>query len=88
MNNDRATQGAELAIFITLVPPTKGMKEEAIKSGSYTHPLMGTEYPRVRIVTIEEMIELGHRLELPMSLEVLKAAKALETGDGSAGTLI
>jgi adenine specific DNA methylase Mod len=74
LNNDRNRERAELGIFITLENPTHGMKTEASACGSYPHKLMGKSYPRIQIVTVEEMLN-GARLEIPMSEEVLKKAK-------------
>jgi site-specific DNA-methyltransferase (adenine-specific) len=83
-NNDRAREEAELGIFLTLQPPTQGMKEEANATGFYEHKLMNRNYPRIQIVTIAEIIEQDKRLDIPMSLEVLKRAQAasesLQTG--------
>lgn len=61
------------------------MREEANAAGFYTHPLMHTQYPRVKIVTIEEIIEDGKRLDVPMGLDVVKAAKAadIDAGQGA-----
>lgn len=77
LNNDRTREGAESAIFLTLQPPTQGMKSEASAAGIYTHDLMNRTYPRVQIVTIAEMVEQQKRLDIPMSLEVLKKAQAI-----------
>ncbi len=48
------------------------MKDEANAAGYYEHTLMGRSYPRIQIVTIQEVVEQNKRLEIPMSLEVLK----------------
>jgi len=50
----------------------------AQSAGFYKHPLMATPYPKVKIVTIREMIEDGARLDLPLSLEVLKTAAKIK----------
>jgi site-specific DNA-methyltransferase (adenine-specific) len=76
LNNDRTRESAELAVFLTLNPPTSGMKEEANAAGIYEHKLMGRSYPRIQIVTIAEIVEQQRRLDIPMSLEVLKKARA------------
>ena len=78
LNNDRTREGAELAIFLTLQPATQGMKSEASAAGIYDHKLMNRSYPRVQIVTIEEVVEQHRRLDIPMSLEVLKKAQAVD----------
>jgi site-specific DNA-methyltransferase (adenine-specific) len=83
LNNDRARAGAELAVFLTLEPPTRGMREEANAAGMYEHKLMGRSYPRIQIVTIQEIVEQHKRLDIPMSLEVLKTARAVAPGEQS-----
>lgn len=81
LNNDRTREGAEIGVMLTLQPITAGMTKEANAAGRYEHKLMSRNYDRIRIVTIEDMIEKGARLEIPMSVEVLKAAeKAADTG--------
>ncbi len=81
LNNDRTREGAELAVFLTLQPPTQGMKSEASAAGFYEHNLMDRNYPRIQIVTIAEIVEQHKRLDIPMSLEVLKKAQALTLKD-------
>lgn len=77
LNSDRQRENAELAVFLTLKPSTQGMRDEAKGVGDYLHPLMGRNYPRIEIVTVQEMIEDEKRLDTPMTLEVLKKAKAV-----------
>ncbi|MEP6756516.1 MAG: DNA methyltransferase [Chthonomonadales bacterium] len=74
-NNDRVREGAELGFFITLNAPTAGMKSEANAAGTYDHEIMGRTYPRIQIVTIEELLA-NKRLDIAMSREVLKKAKS------------
>lgn len=81
LNNDRIREGAELAVFLTLQPPTQGMKGEASAAGIYEHSLMNRSYPRIQIVTIAELLEQYKRLDIPMSLEVLKKAQAAAPKD-------
>lgn len=80
-NNDRAREGAELGVFLTLRDVTKGMRNEAHATGVYMHPLMQRNFQRVEIVTIAEIVEQGKRLDIPMSLEVLKRAQAAAQSD-------
>lgn len=77
LNNDRTREGAESAVFLTLQPPTQGMKSEASAAGIYKHDLMNRTYPRIQIVTIAEVLEQQKRLDIPMSLEVLKKAQSV-----------
>ncbi len=77
LNNDRQREGAELAIFLTIEESTKGMRDEASAAGFYIHPLMGRNFPRVQIVTISEMFDQEMRLDMPLSIEVLKSARTV-----------
>jgi hypothetical protein len=52
------------------------MIDEAKAAGTYTHAIMGRTYDVIRIVTIQEIIEQGTRLDMPMSWEVIKKGKA------------
>ncbi len=81
LNNDRTREGAELAVFLTLQPPTQGMKGEASAAGIYEHSLMNRSYPRIQIITIAEIVEQHKRLDIPMSLEVLKKAQTVALKD-------
>jgi len=46
---------AEMGVFITLQPPTKPMKSEALEAGYYDSP-WGTTHPRIQIITIAELL--------------------------------
>jgi site-specific DNA-methyltransferase (adenine-specific) len=75
LRGDMDREMAELAVFITLESPTEPMIREAKAKGQYTHAEMGRSYDRISIVTVEEIVENGRRLDIPMSLEVLKSAR-------------
>lgn len=77
LHSDMLREGAALAVFLTLEPPTGPMKAEAKGVGTYYHDLMGRNYDKIQIVTVQEIVEAGERLEIPMSLEVLKKAQAV-----------
>ena len=74
LRGDMSREKAELAILITLEPPTGPMIREAKGAGQYIHETMGRSYDRIAIMTVEEVLA-GTRLNIPMSLEVLKAAQ-------------
>ncbi len=48
-------EGAELAGFICLEKPTRGMIQEAAEAGMYCY--RGTNYPRIQIRTVEELLD-------------------------------
>jgi site-specific DNA-methyltransferase (adenine-specific) len=75
LRGDMARENAELAVFITLESPSKPMMKEARDAGRYTIEDMGRSYEKISIVTVRDIVENGKRLEIPMSLEVLKAAQ-------------
>jgi len=77
LHSDMLREGAAMAVFITLEPPTGPMKGEAKGVGAYHHDLMGRNYDKIQIVTVQEIIEQGERLDIPMSLEVLKKAQSV-----------
>lgn len=58
-------QKADLAVFLTLTPPTKPMEAEAASAGQVE--VDGVAVPRVQIVTIEEAMRLRDRaVRLPL----------------------
>lgn len=68
------SQNAEMGLLITMAAPTRGVKEEADKSGSYVSELTGTSYPRVQVITVPEL--LAHqRPKLPESVDPYMSAK-------------
>lgn len=75
LRGDMEREGSALAVFITLEEPTRAMIDEAKAAGQYKHEDMGRNYDRISIVTIRQILEGGKRLEIPMSVDVLKAAQ-------------
>ncbi|MEV1249511.1 DNA methyltransferase [Nonomuraea sp. NPDC049750] len=51
------SQKAAMGVFITLRKPTKTMIETAQRAGIYTWPLGGKKYPKVQIITVEELLK-------------------------------
>ena len=75
LRGDMDRENAVLAYLITLEEPTAPMKSEAKGAGQYRHETMGRNYDKINIVTIQNIVEGGARLAIPMSLEVLVAAQ-------------
>lgn len=75
LRGDMEREQAALAVLITLEEPTRNMIAEAKTAGQYKHEDMGRSYGKISIVTVKEIVDDGKRLEIPMSLEVLKTAK-------------
>lgn len=70
---------AQIGVFITLQPPTKGMKTDAVSYGYYKSPGWNKNYPRIQILTIEELLR-GKTIDYPprTSVTFKKAEKHKE----------
>jgi len=53
-----------LGIFITLEPPTQPMLTEAVSTGIYHSPGWDKDYPKIQILTIEELLQ-GKTVDMP-----------------------
>ncbi len=51
-----AREKAELGVFITLRKPTNPARAEAEAAGAYASPWDGESYPKVQILTIEQLL--------------------------------
>jgi site-specific DNA-methyltransferase (adenine-specific) len=61
----RTVAGEEaIGVLITLEPPTEPMKVEAIAAGSYHSELYDKDYPKIQILTIEELLQ-GKTVDMP-----------------------
>jgi len=60
----REREGAEMALFLSLAEPTKGMIADAASAGFYESP-NGRKYPRVQLLTIEGLLSKTQRAEHP-----------------------
>lgn len=74
LRGDMEREKAALAVLITLEEPSRPMQNEAKAAGQYKHEDMGHSYDRISIVMAREILD-GKRLDIPMSVEVLKAAQ-------------
>jgi site-specific DNA-methyltransferase (adenine-specific) len=75
LRGDMEREQAALAVLLTLEEPTRPMSSEAKAAGRYRHEEMARNYDRISIVSVLDIVEGGKRLEIPMSVEVLKAAE-------------
>jgi len=55
------------------------MLSEAREHGRFRHDDMGRDYDTISIVPISDIVEKGRHLDIPMSVEVLKAAQRAST---------
>lgn len=72
------TQKAEMGVLITLNAPTNGMIDEMNHAGTYTHPASGAVFPRIQIVTVDQLLT-GQRPKLPPTfMPYIQASKHVE----------
>jgi adenine specific DNA methylase Mod len=64
LNHVREREAAEIALFISLEAPTKGMIADAASAGFYTSAA-GRKFPRVQLLTIEGLLSGQQRAEHP-----------------------
>ena len=73
LNGTLERENAPMGFLITLYPMDNLVKE-AKKYGSYASRLLNREFPRLAVVSIQEMMD-GARMELPFAVDVLKSAE-------------
>ena len=70
---------AQIGVFLSLNPPTAPMRREAASAGFYKSP-WGKNYPRIQLLTIEELLG-GKTVDYPHAADVtFKRAKRVRTG--------
>lgn len=75
------TQKAEMGVLITNGQPTKGMVDEANHAGSYKHPHYAQIYPRIQIITVNELLSGRKPTMPPTVLPYIQALKAKTPAD-------
>jgi site-specific DNA-methyltransferase (adenine-specific) len=66
-------EGAAIGVFVTLEPPTKEMEREAVSAGYYESPGWHKQYPRIQVLTVEELLR-GAEVRMPPPHGTFKAA--------------
>lgn len=61
------SQKAAMGVFVCMSKASKGMSEAANHSGLYNHPRDGKTYPKVQIITVDELLN-DKRPNLPSTL--------------------
>ncbi|HZP97331.1 MAG TPA: DNA methyltransferase [Candidatus Limnocylindria bacterium] len=74
------TQRADIGILVTLEAATRGIQDAARHSGSFEWPVNGKAYPKVQVLTVEQLLD-GAKPNMPTPLlPYIKAQR------GAAGT--
>lgn len=70
-------EGSEIGILITLEEPSKPMITEAVTKGYYKSPTWHKDYPKLQILTVEDLFA-GKQPKIPPTVSAYKQAKKVE----------
>jgi site-specific DNA-methyltransferase (adenine-specific) len=71
-----------MGVFITLEPPTKEMCTEAVSASSYHSTLWSKDYPKIQILTIEELLR-GKLIDMPPASSPYAKAPKVSKKEGA-----
>jgi site-specific DNA-methyltransferase (adenine-specific) len=78
---------SEIGVFITLEPPSKDMITEAASAGHYKSDFWGKTYPRLQIITIEQLLT-GATVQMPPETGTFLAAQKVQKSQGEQASFI
>ena len=87
LNHVREREGAEIALFISLEAPTRGMIGDAASAGFYESP-NGKKFPRVQLLTIGDLLAGKARAEHPDYEPDLNFKKAKQESNAAQKSLL
>jgi site-specific DNA-methyltransferase (adenine-specific) len=73
-------ENAAIGIFITLESPSRDMTTEAVSAGFYHSPGWNKGYPRIQILTIEELLHQAE-VKMPPQFGTFKQAQRVQQTD-------
>jgi site-specific DNA-methyltransferase (adenine-specific) len=71
---------AAIGVYITLEEPTRDMTTEALKAGFYHSPGWNKDYPRIQILTVEELLH-NAEVKMPPQFGTFKQAQRVQQAD-------
>jgi len=71
-------EGSAMAVFITLEAPSREMQAEAVSAGFYHSPGWNQDYPKLQILTIEELLN-GAEVKMPPASVTFKQAEKIKS---------
>ncbi len=74
-------ENAEMAAFITLERPTQAMISEAASSDFYHSDVMNKDYPRLQILSIEQLLKDPDCFKIPPGGDLLAAPRFINKSD-------
>jgi site-specific DNA-methyltransferase (adenine-specific) len=72
-----AREKAAMGVLITLESPSQPMRTEAVSAGYYESEAWGKKYPKIQILTIEELLN-GAVIEMPPAWGTFKQAEKIQ----------
>lgn len=79
-------EAAAIAVLITLEPATAPMEKEALETGFYESTSWQRTYPKLQILTIEQLLN-GDTIKMPPAWGTFKQAQRVVKPEGTQGTL-
>jgi len=75
-------ESAAIGVLITLQDPTQPMRGEAVEAGFYESPFIKARYPRIQLLTVEDLLQ-GKGINYPSTTNVTlkKAPVAKSNGE-------
>ncbi len=77
---------AAIGVYITLEPPTPEMTKEAVSAGYYHSPGWGRDFPRIQILTIDQLLG-GAEIKMPPQFGTFKQAQRVRQSDAEQAAL-
>lgn len=79
-------ENAAIGVFITLEKPSRDMTTESVGKGFYHSPGWNKDYPRLQILTIEDLLS-GKQVEMPQTSITFKQAEKMSSDNADQNTL-
>ena len=79
-------ENAVMGLFITLEPPTHPMTTEANSAGLYHSDLWQTDFPKIQIRTVEELLA-GNGFQMPPHQPMYQPSRRIARPEGEQGRL-
>lgn len=73
-------EGAQIGVFVTLEEPSRDMVTEAASAGFYHSDLWQKDYPRIQILSVEELLN-GDEVKIPPTPKGSEAFKKAEKAE-------
>ncbi len=79
-------EGAAIGVFITLEEPSRDMTTEAVTAGYYHSPGWNRDYPKIQILTINQLLH-GGEIKMPPAHGTFKEAQRVRVSDAEQAAL-